>query len=91
VGVDVYMSSMTLHAEAKVAQMATCPMISLERESSRYANTCWSIAYYCSYAVLKITSSLSFIFSGGALLAPVRYPSRRVPRRTTKIWAFHTT
>jgi hypothetical protein len=34
------------------------------------------------------TTSLSLIYIGGALVALVRCPSRRAPRRTSNIWAF---
>jgi hypothetical protein len=59
---DMYMPSMILHAEAEVVQIATCPMISLDRDNNRYANTSWSMAYHSSYTGLETISSLSLIF-----------------------------
>jgi hypothetical protein len=45
---DMYMPLMMLQAEVDVVQVATSPMISLDRDSKRYANTCWSIRYHSS-------------------------------------------
>jgi hypothetical protein len=45
---DMYMPLMMLQAEVDVVQVATSPMISLDRDSKRYDNTCWSIRYHSS-------------------------------------------